>query len=196
MEDYYKILDVKFNASQYEITLHYKILAKKLILLNSEKIKIDFYQLNSAFEVLRNKQVRTYYDILYKILIENKQTTISNQTIEKYLSIVDSYVIKGKEKANRMIDNENLSSLTSIKRPLVLSFLIGTVKLYMRYPRFIASPLAGFGFLVVGIVFLFKDILGISADLWLIGLIFSFSGIISIVLNFRCFTIDLMNEQC
>ena len=108
IDDYYKILNLRPEASLYKIAMHYKILAKKLLILpnDTKNLKVDFYQINSAFEVLRNEQVRKYYDILYKILIQNKQTKISDLIIEKYLLIINNYILKGKEKANKIINNE------------------------------------------------------------------------------------------
>ena len=197
IDDYYKILNLRPEASLYKIAMHYKILAKKLLILpnDTKNLKVDFYQINSAFEVLRNEQVRKYYDILYKILIQNKQTKISDLIIEKYLLIINNYILKGKEKANKIINNENFVLTISIKRSLILSFLIGTIKLYTNYPRFIASPLAGFGFLIIGFFIFLRCIYGISSDLWFIGLFLITTGIISIYINFRYFAINLMNKE-
>lgn len=197
IDDFYKILNLKPEASLYKIALHYKKHAKKILLLPNDTAnsKADFYQINSAFEVLKNEQVRMYYDILYKILIQKQQTNISDQSIEKYILIIDNYILKGKEKADKIINNEFYILTISIKRSLVLSFLIGTIKLYMNYPGFIASPLAGVCFLIIGIIVFIRDISGISSDLWFIGLIFIITGIISIYVNYRYFTIDLMNKE-
>ena len=195
MDDFYKILNIKPDANLYKIALQYKVLAKKLILSNDENSKINFYKINSAFEVLMNEHVRMYYDILYKILIQNKQKNISNQTIEKYLLIVDNHILKGKERTDKIINNENFRLVNSIRRPLVLSFFIGTIKLYTRYPRFIASPLAGFCFLIAGLIIFIRDICWISSDLWFLGLSFFFFGIISIYVNFHHFTVDLMSDK-
>ena len=188
IDDLYKILNVKPNVSLYKIALHYKMLSKKLILSNDKNSKIDFYQINGAFEVLRNENVRKYYNILYKISVK-KQTNISNLTIDKYFSIVNNYIFKGKERADKIINNENFRLVNSIKRSLVLSFFIGTIKLYTRYPHLIATPLAGFCFLLIGSIVFLRDIFGVSSDFW-------FLGLINVYANFRYFTIDLMNEEC
>ena len=195
IDDFYAILRVKPNASLYKIALHYKILAKNLILSNNEFSKTDFYQVNTAFEVLKNEHVREYYNILHKILIQKWQTNISFQTIEQYLSIVNNQAIKGKERADKIINNESPRLLNHIKKPLVLSFLIETIKLYNRYPHLGCLPLFGFCLLIIGLIVFVRDMFGFSSDFGLIGLIFFFWGIISIYANFRYFTIDVMNEE-
>ena len=195
IDDFYEILSIKPDASRYKIALHYKILAKKLILSNDENSKTAFYQVSSAFEVLKNEYVRNCYNVLYRISAQNKRTNISFQRIENYLLVVNNQVLKGRERADKIINNENSRLVNYIKRPLVLSFLIGTIKLYTRYSTLITSPLAGFCFLIIGFVLILRDILGISSHLWFIGLILLFFGIISIYANFQCFTIDLMSDE-
>lgn len=197
IEDYYKILNLKPKTSLYKIALHYKINSMKI--LESQKDfelkRRDLYLINSAFEVLKNEQVRLYYDILYKILILNKQTGISNQTVEKYLSIINYYIEKGEVKADKIVNNEKFILTISIKRPLFFSYLLGTIMLYMRYPRFTTSPLGGFISIVIGLFLYIRAHFGILPDTWFLGLIFVFYGLINVYVNFRCFTIDLMNKE-
>jgi hypothetical protein len=194
VDDFYEILSIKPNASLYKIALHYKMLAKKIILSNDENSKTAFYQINSAFEVLKKENVRKYYDVLYKISVQNKPTRIRFQTIEKYLFIVNNHILKGRERADKIINNKNPRLVKHIKRPLVLSFLIGTIKLYSRL-TLITSPLYGFCMLIFGIITFLRTILGISSDLLGVGLWAFLWGIISIYANFHYFTIDVMNDE-
>ena len=195
IDDFYKILNLRIDASFYKIALHYKLLSKKILLTNDSKLTNDiFYKINNAFEVLRNEQVRKYYDILYKVLIKKTISNISDERIEQYLEIVNNYSDKGKKEADNILNNEEYILTILIKRPLFISFIIGTFILYCRY-RLIGSPLAGILFLITGTIITLKDLLGITSDLWAIGLITFIIGLISIAVNFRNFTIDLMNKQ-
>jgi molecular chaperone DnaJ len=64
LPDYYKILDVPRNASQYEIKKRYRELAKKLHPDKSKEEKPDetMAKINRAYEILSNTEIKEKYD--------------------------------------------------------------------------------------------------------------------------------------
>ncbi len=64
LPDYYKILDVPRDASQYEIKKRYRELAKKLHPDKSKEEKPDeiMAKINRAYEVLSNTEIKKKYD--------------------------------------------------------------------------------------------------------------------------------------
>jgi len=64
LPDYYKILDVSRDASQYEIKKRYRELAKKLHPDKSKEEKPDeiMAKINMAYEVLSNTEIKKKYD--------------------------------------------------------------------------------------------------------------------------------------
>ncbi len=64
LPDYYKILDVPRNATQYEIKKRYRELAKKLHPDKSKEEKPDetMAKINRAYEILSNTEIKEKYD--------------------------------------------------------------------------------------------------------------------------------------
>jgi len=64
LPDYYKILDVPRDASQYEIKKRYRELAKKLHPDKSKEEKPDetMAKINKAYEILSNTEIKEKYD--------------------------------------------------------------------------------------------------------------------------------------
>ena len=64
LPDYYKILDVPRDASQYEIKKRYRELAKKLHPDKSKEEKPDevMAKINRAYEILSNTKIKKKYD--------------------------------------------------------------------------------------------------------------------------------------
>ena len=64
LPDYYKILDVPRDASQYEIKKRYRELAKKLHPDKSKEEKPDetMAKINRAYEILSNTEIKEKYD--------------------------------------------------------------------------------------------------------------------------------------
>jgi len=64
LPDYYKILDVSRDASQYEIKKRYRELAKKLHPDKSKEEKPDeiMAKINMAYEILSNTEIKKKYD--------------------------------------------------------------------------------------------------------------------------------------
>jgi len=64
LPDYYKILDVPRDASQYEIKKRYRELAKKLHPDKSNEEKPDevMAKINRAYEILSNTKIKKKYD--------------------------------------------------------------------------------------------------------------------------------------
>jgi len=64
LPDYYKILDLPRDASQYEIKKRYRELAKKLHPDKSKEEKPDetMANINKAYEILSNKEIKEKYD--------------------------------------------------------------------------------------------------------------------------------------
>lgn len=197
IDDYYKILNSNLSSSLFTISLHYKTQSSKLLKPsnNFNEQNSHLQQIIIAYEVLKNEQIRKYYDILYRIFILQKPTQIGDETIEKYLNIINDHTAKGTELAERVINNEDTNFSDSIKRPLMLSFLVGTFMLYSNNTRLIAAPIGAIFFLVFGIIFILRNILGYNTDLWFIGTILCIIGIISLYVNFRYFTIHLMKTN-
>ncbi|MBS3921737.1 MAG: DnaJ domain-containing protein [Nitrosarchaeum sp.] len=65
LPDYYKILDVSHNATLEEIKKQYRIMAKKIHPDKNKEEKSDeaMVQINKAYEILSNEELRKKYDI-------------------------------------------------------------------------------------------------------------------------------------
>jgi molecular chaperone DnaJ len=65
LPDYYKILEVPYNATLEEIKNQYRILAKKIHpdKNKEEKSEEAMVQINKAYEILSNEELRKKYDM-------------------------------------------------------------------------------------------------------------------------------------
>ncbi len=68
LPDYYKILEISQNATSGEIKNQYRILAKKIHpdKNKSKKSEEIMVQINKAYEILSNEELRKKYDIYFK----------------------------------------------------------------------------------------------------------------------------------
>ena len=67
LPDYYSVLGVKSDATPQEIKIQYRELAKKLHPDKSKKeTKEEMAEINKAYEVLSNKELRERYDKYFK----------------------------------------------------------------------------------------------------------------------------------
>lgn len=121
IENYYEILGLKPDASTYKIALRSKKIAKSLLssISHSEESQIKMYQLSRGIEVLKNEDVKRYYDILYRIFVLKEMAYYRDEIIEKYLSILDPCLLRGNERAEKIVNNPLCHWVAIIKRPLV-----------------------------------------------------------------------------
>ena len=144
---------------------------------------------------LGNENVRQYYIILYRVLILQNKTKISSQTIDKYLSIINLYELKAKEKTDKMIEDNKCKFYTNVSRSLIVLYLIATLKLYSTYPKFTLTPLAAFAYIVIGTVLLVVQNQNLNSFYNFMGILLLLIGIIIQIVSFRKFTIDLMSNK-
>jgi hypothetical protein len=196
IEDYYKILNLHPNVGLYKIARHFKTIANKSLTLieNSEDDKKYFFEVNRAFEILKNEQSRKYYDILYKIFILEKNSKISDLTIQKYVKIVNDSSLKGNHKAERLIDDSDYLDRSAIRQSLIFNFISNCYKI-VPANKIIFGPLFGFIYFIIGFIFLIKQFWGLDASYLATGTVLFTLSLIIIYFNFRQYTIDLMNEE-
>ena len=61
IENYYKILSLPANVERYKVACRYKHLSVKYFKTRRNQTDDDIYQINRAFEILRNEDLRKYY---------------------------------------------------------------------------------------------------------------------------------------
>ncbi len=194
IDNYYKILKVSRNAGSFKIAYRYRRICRRLIksLPLNEIDKAYYEDINCAFEVLRNDSVRKYYDILYSVKFLNKSSANINHVLEKYVSIINNYSSKGKVKAERILKEEHFYLTIAVKEPLIISYLRASFMLYTQYPKFMATPLAGLLEIIGGIILIILSLT--NSSFIVIGILLFLSGIINSIINFRLYTVDLMND--
>ena len=107
IEDYYKILDLTPKVGAYQIAISYKRLSRKYLKIKSQTTdKNDFiYQINRAFEILKNDDLKKYYDILYKNQLVGNDSSINNPTLKKYVVFINDSKLRADERTERLLND-------------------------------------------------------------------------------------------
>lgn len=144
MIDYYKILNVRYGASEFEIKKQFR----KLATTNhpdknggSEKSEETFKEILNAYEILSNKESRAIYDEKYKKHFKQlkTETTIHNNTSNniKY--------DQPKQPTNRNIKYQKTSKTNLMRNYIfwILVLIIALIYLYNTYKQTIINPKTG-----------------------------------------------------
>ncbi len=197
IENYYEILELKFNAEIFSIAKHYKILANKYLNLGistNDSIQ-KVYQICRAVEILKDEQVRKYYNILYHIFILATPSEISEERIQQYLSIIETYIEKGDARAEKIINQPYSEFSMSVRKRLLTQYIQAALCLYipntkLRTPLFFI-PLAGFVYIIIALL----TFLRVFDVYWALGSLWLTLGCIIHIAGFRQFIIDSIYKE-
>jgi hypothetical protein len=164
-------------------------------MLKQNSNKEQFLKINAAFEVLRLKNARKRYDILFNVLILKKKSGYGDEVIAKFGNEVDQYLQSGIEKGRSLLENSENPLLKAIKSPLTVNYIRNSFLFYSRSTRFIGSPLAGLLLALLGTILFTCGAILVRDDLITLGAIALIWGSIQIFATFRGFVVDLMNSR-
>jgi curved DNA-binding protein CbpA len=170
MKDYYKILEINFDADITEVKKAYRRLAMQY---HPDKNKAPdaaqrFIEITEAYEVLCDTSKKAYYDNIYKEYFFSKQTTSHSDTSyqEKQQTWTDIGRQKAKEYSNMSYDDFSKRILDELKLgagylPNIFTIgfvLLGGIGMFTLLPKafnegggmgiFILAMIVGLGFLV------------------------------------------------
>lgn len=195
-EDYYKILNLKPNASKYKIVKQYLKLVNQYhsSIQNSEKDYEDYYRVNRAIEVLKNDLIRKYYDILY---IEQSKygLDLNNHAIQKYLEIVREGINAGNQKAELLLNNSEYKAHSGIiQTPKIfwLNFLVYINPNLVN--KYLLLPILCLIYLIAAVLLILKQINNYHSYYLLIGILFSILSIIILYVNFTNYIIGKVSK--
>ena len=197
IEDYYKILNLRSNAGQFKIAIHYlKLVNSNYHMINNKTNKECFFRVNIAIEILRNEATRKYYNIIYN---ETRNNTLdeNNPEIQKYLKIVNKAVSIGKYKANLLLtDSEYRKQSGKIQSPIIfwLNFLVYLNPGRILLHKYITIPILDLTYIIFGLMLIFSQIENFNSEYLIIGIIISLFGISTLYLNFEKYIFDMVKR--
>ena len=119
MQNYYDILNIKFDSTQDEIKRNYRKLSLKYypdLNKNDEDIIKKYYDIESAFKVLGNEENRKKYNIKLYSLLNNSNNSndykdffkLENYQNKNKLEIRE---LQNKEMQNNIFENQELENI-------------------------------------------------------------------------------------
>jgi hypothetical protein len=157
MKDYYKILDIKRNASTSDIK---KVFRKKALLIHPDKsgrdTKNEFIELFEAYEVLVDRKRRERYDLIYD-WIETPTTDHQDNKLEKDILLIHK---KGISYA---------SNFYKFNREVIMLILLD-----LLFSKFMLGSIA---LLTMGILTIGKGIINLDLIYFFIGVVMTIVGI-------------------
>jgi hypothetical protein len=157
MKDYYKILDIKQNASTSDIK---KVFRKKALLIHPDKsgrdTKNEFIELFEAYEVLVDRKRRERYDLIYD-WIDTPTANHHDNKLEKDILLVHE---KGISYAN---------DFYKFNREVIMLILLD-----LLFSKFMLGSIA---LLTMGILTIGKGIINLDLTYCFIGVMMTIVGI-------------------
>lgn len=182
MIDYYKTLNINFQASKSEIKKAYRMMALQYHPDKNEDSNTHqlFIEINQAYEILINTEKRKQYDYFYAkhILKSTSSSTKANE--DKWKDSLNDTSEKAKSKAEKAAKNYNLfSKKVALYAGIYLLIEIVFSLLFGEIVNF--GLLAGLGMTIGGVaVFSNFNTLNIIG-----GIILSLLGIILFIWNLK-----------
>ncbi len=195
MEDYYTLLNLKPQSSNYRIARKYKERMQELLYSESSTdVQESILRISRAYSVLGNEAGRKYYDILYGSEISGKGMKLNESTIRKYTEVVDMLSDEGAEIVKKHLDERDGRINRNLRKTLINLYLKKGLFRSIGIANIILTGFGGIVYSLFAIFYFIKLIINYEMLYLIAVLILSFLGITILTISYRKFAISEMRE--
>ncbi len=195
IEDYYKILKLSPNSGYFQVNMSYLRQINNYYSVEKDSRNLeDLSRFTRAFEVLKNEDVRKFYDILHAEMHTNTLEE-SNPIIQKYIRIVEDHALIGNQKAEKLLkDPEHYKKVgTSLSfSNFWMNFL------FFRNPnllfRFLFMPILCLIYVTIGIGLASMHFWAYNKELLIAGIFIAFFCSFFLFDDYRQYIINEANK--
>jgi hypothetical protein len=194
MEDYYKLLNLKPQSSNYRIAKKYKEKMRELLDSGSSSdVQDSMLKISRAYSVLGNEAGRKYYDMLYGSEISGKGIKLYEGTIRKYSEIVDMLSDEGAEIVKNHLDEED-GTYIDLMEPLISLYLLKGLAHSIGGGNIAFTGLGAILYSILGIYFFIKFVLFHNVGNLIGSLFLCLIGFTVLIVSYRGFAVSEIRE--